>query len=94
MAWVLNLSAGGVCLLSQDPGEPGERVLLELEREDAPQVLVTSKVRWQVSTDDGYVLGCEFLDKNGYTALLDIAGREEPTATDKPAPGWLRLLWP
>jgi hypothetical protein len=94
MAWVLDLSPGGFCLLSQDPGDPGERVLLEREGEDAPQTLVTAKVRWQASTDEGYVVGCEFLDKDGYAALLEISGCPPPAAEEQPARGWLRFLWP
>lgn len=92
--WLLDLSAGGFCLLSQTTGGLGDRVLLRLKDDQQRVVLVTAKARWQVKSDDGYVVGCEFVDKHGYGVLRRIVDPEEPVARRRSVLCWLRFFWP
>jgi len=92
--WLLDLSAGGFCLLSQTTGRLAERVLLRLEDDQQREFLVTAMARWQVKTDDGYVVGCEFANKDGYGLLRRIVDPEEHVARSRLAFPWLRFLWP
>ena len=78
--WVLNISPGGFCLLAQRDGKPGERVCMLFEPENGPPINVRAKAQWQVETDEGYVVGCEFLDAGDYQVLSDLNNSTLPKA--------------
>ena len=70
---ILNYSpGGGFCMLSQSEGRPGDRVLLRFELQDGREVLVCGTARWQVESEDGYVIGCEFLHTRNSTMLSEL----------------------
>jgi len=90
---LLDLSTSGLCLLSQQGGTPGECVLLQPDPPDGHEVLVKAKARWQIETDDGYVIGCEFVNKHCYAMLRAVIDLEESAAPPPPSPWWRRLPW-
>lgn len=90
--WLLNYSRGGFCLLSQSDGRPGERTLLQLEREDGQVVVVPGKTQWQVESQEGFVIGYEFLDYRDYRVLSSLADSKPQDKRDSQA-GW-QLLGP
>ena len=70
---ILNYSpGGGFCMLSQTEGKPGDRVLLRFELSDGREVLVCGTARWQVESEDGYIIGCEFLHTRNSTMLSEL----------------------
>lgn len=70
---ILNYSpGGGFCMLSQTEGKPGDRVLLRFELHDGREVLVCGTARWQVESENGYVIGCEFLHTRNSTMLSEL----------------------
>ncbi len=70
---ILNYSpGGGFCMLSQTEGKPGDRVLLRFELQDGREVLVCGTARWQIESEDGYVIGCEFLHTRNSTMLSEL----------------------
>jgi hypothetical protein len=71
-ARIVDCSKGGFCMLSQLEGKPGERVQLQFEGNGQQQVQVRGKVVWQVESNDGYVLGCEFLDPEDFSVVTDL----------------------
>ena len=74
--WLLDYSRGGFRLLSQTERKPGERTLLQLERDDGQLVEVSGKTLWQVESQDGFVIGCEFLDHRDFSVLGSFADSE------------------
>ncbi len=86
-AWLLNYSEGGCCLLCITPGHPGNRVRLTLTEGDQ-EIHVTVKGQWQVLTEEGYVIGCEFIDGK----VLQILERMQEAAAPQNKPLWRRLL--
>lgn len=71
-ARIVDCSKGGFCMLSQLEGKPGERVQLQFEGNGQHQVQVRGKVVWQVESNEGYVLGCEFLDPQDFSVVTDL----------------------
>lgn len=70
---ILNYSpGGGFCMLSQTEGKPGDRVLLRFEVQDGREVLVCGTARWQIESEDGYVIGCEFLQTRNSSMLSEL----------------------
>jgi hypothetical protein len=46
--------------------------LLRFELQDGREVLVCGTARWQVESEDGYVIGCEFLHTRNSTMLSEL----------------------
>ena len=69
---ILNFSEGGFCLLSQNEGKPGERVLLQFALANGKELLVTAKAQWQVESDEGFVMGCEFLQPTDHRIFSEL----------------------
>lgn len=63
---------GGFCMLSQSEGKPGDRVLLRFESKEGREVLVCGTARWQVESEEGYVIGCEFLHTRNAAMLSEL----------------------
>lgn len=74
---IVDYSKGGFCLKSTDEGRPGERLLLQFRTGDGRDVLVQAKAQWQVETDDGFVVGCQFLDAEDYEVLTAVKESED-----------------
>lgn len=69
MLW--DLSDGGFCLLMPTPRKMGGRVLVAAG--DAMQsVTVPAKVQWEMHLGGGYLVGCQFINRQGYEALCSL----------------------
>ena len=51
-----NYSKGGLCVVSETPGDVGGELLLDL-REPSPAV-IAAKIQWQIEAGKVYILGC------------------------------------
>ena len=69
-AKVVNFSVGGFCLLVENKHEIDQRVKVMLDGNGNSEV-VAAQVRWQNETDDGYLIGCNFVEANSHVALLN-----------------------
>ena len=56
-----DISEIGVAFISDEPLQPGERVLITLYRSDDYHPRIPAVVRHVTSTDDGDRIGCEFV---------------------------------
>ena len=83
-AFIWNLSEGGFCLVS--PRKPGRRVLVSTENSS---ISVVGKVRWEMKTGGGYVVGCQFACKQSYDLMTAL----EPPLEAEPQPGVERRRW-
>jgi hypothetical protein len=72
-----NLSVGGFCLEASERGKPGERVLVFLEDADGKPQSVPGKAQWQMKKGERYVLGCTFVNNQGYPTMHDFLERRE-----------------
>ncbi len=80
-ARIVDCSKGGFCMLSQLDGKPGERVQLEFEGNGQKQVQIRGKVVWQVESNEGHVLGCEFLDPQDFSVVTDLEKSRRESGT-------------
>ncbi len=87
--WILNISEGGFCILTQRDGVPGERVQLILEPENCSPIHIRAKAQWQVETDEGIVVGCEFLHTRDYQVLRDLDNSTVPKKRRSSIWNWL-----
>jgi hypothetical protein len=71
-----NYSSGGFRLRSMYPIAVGQRVLLSLQ-EFEQQVAIPGRALWQVETEEGYSVGCSFLNGDGFDRLTSIVRRED-----------------
>ena len=83
-AFIWNLSEGGFCLVS--PRKPGRRVLVTTENSS---ISVVGKVRWEMKTGGGYVVGCQFSCKESYELMTAL----EPPLEPDHQPGVERRRW-
>jgi hypothetical protein len=72
-ASILNISDGGMCLLISQMRNVGDRLRLTLLDEDQKPAYVLITVCWQINTEDGYVLGCDFDNRAAYLRLKHFA---------------------
>lgn len=68
---IVDISPGGFCLLSPQPGKPGAHVMLKFAAEKG-DATVTGRCLWQVEIEQGFTLGCEFCSKSDYTTLRRV----------------------
>jgi len=59
-----DLSDGGFCMLCLDQPIEGDRFRMMLTTPDGETIFVTARVQWQKPMQDGFVAGCEFLEKD------------------------------
>ena len=71
---IVNLSSRGFCLASCQGGRPGARVRLCFGDGYDEQV-VTGRCRWQVDSEEGFTLGCEFSSPEDYAILRRVKDR-------------------
>jgi len=72
-AAILNISPGGLSLLMPRRGNVGRRISLTVSDEGEKPVRIYVKARWQIQTQDGTVVGCEFPDRATYLRLAQVA---------------------
>lgn len=72
-ASILNFSDGGMCLLMPQMRNVGDRIRLALFDENQKETYLLTTVCWQIETDDGHVLGCDFEDRGAYQDLKHLA---------------------
>jgi len=56
---IVNMSPGGFCISSPEPGHVDKRIWLDLENTDGKRIHVTARSVWQVQFESGYLIGCE-----------------------------------
>ena len=88
---IVNISSCGFCLISQQPGKPGNKVLLKFTDGDI-QDTVTGRCRWQVETDSGFTLGCEFSGPEDYQVLRRIQIQHDARLSSEKRGLFRRLL--
>ncbi len=83
---------GGFCLLAPSPGQPGGRVELLIEW-DGQKTRVRGKIQWRCRTEEGYLVGCEFLSGRDSIHFAGCLG-DEPSGVGawKHRCGWLESL--
>jgi len=70
-AFLWDLSEGGFCVLSPLSRPTGRRLLLTVATERG-KVAIPAKTQWTLKVGEGYVVGCEFMNKEGYMTLSDL----------------------
>ena len=81
---IVDFSSGGLRIRSPQQAEVGQRLLLQLE--DRPDVASSfmAKAAWQLRRDDGYELGCTFVNKEGPQLLHDAMPDDDDEQTETP----------
>jgi hypothetical protein len=74
---VLNVSHGGICLSISQDGKPGDRIRLTLPGDPERPTYLLLTVCWEVSTAEGYVVGCKFCQPSGYEKLRHLADAQD-----------------
>jgi hypothetical protein len=67
---IRNISLGGYCLHIPEEHDVGEKVKLQLEDPDGNEHSIAGRIRWQNKVEDGYLIGCSFVDSNSHLVLL------------------------
>lgn len=67
-------STGGFSMLCQQPGQAGRRMLLVLQRCGGHEAIVWANVHWRLKSKEQYLLGCTFLNRQGYPCLKKFIG--------------------
>lgn len=86
-ATLWDLSDGGFCLLMPVPRTMGGRVLV-LAGDEPKTVTVPAKVQWEMRVPEGYLAGCQFINRRGHAALRSVpaiggAPQPAPKTADK-----------
>jgi len=79
MLW--DLSDGGFCLLMPTPRKMGGRVLV-MAGEEGNRFEVPARIQWEIRNGEGYLVGCQFVNRMGYEALSNL----QKNHTDGPQP--------
>ena len=89
---LMDLSSGGFKMYSPESGEVGKRVLIATENHSGSPIL--AKVQWQHGRDDGFEIGCAFVDMHGCGTLMQQLEIERPELKAEDAPEQApRRLW-
>jgi hypothetical protein len=95
---IVDFSSGGLRIRSPQQAEMGQRLLLQLEDGADAAGSFMAKVAWQLRGEDGYELGCTFVNKDGPQLLRDALPDDDDVADEKAgAPrsrlrGWLLAM--
>lgn len=81
-----DISGGGFCMIAAEPAVINKRLHLVLETAAQTRFEIPARARWQVKSDQGYAIGCEFLYSQGYHLMHAIFA-----APRKPS-GWESFL--
>jgi hypothetical protein len=91
---IRDFSAGGLCLTSSHEAQRGQRLLLQLGDVEEAQTKTMVEVQWCIQFNDGYLLGCSFLHREGLAAVrrLAAAPRSPADSAAVPAEGFRARL--
>lgn len=67
-----DISGGGFCMIAAEPAIMNKRLHLILETARQKRFVIPARSRWQVKSDVGYSIGCEFLYSQGYHLMHAI----------------------
>ena len=81
MLW--DLSDGGFCLLMPTPRTMGGRVLV-MAGEEGNRFEVPAKIQWEMHVGEGYLVGCQFVNRLGYEALYKLHNGQRHNQTETP----------
>jgi hypothetical protein len=73
----VDISEAGFCILSPKPGQTGQRMLLSHGTGDST-ITLQAKAQWCAKLERVYLVGCAFLDHQGYLSLKEALGRATP----------------
>jgi hypothetical protein len=73
----VDISEAGFCILCPKPGETGQRMLLSHGTGDAT-ITLQAKAQWCAKLERVYLVGCAFVDHQGYLRLKEALGRSAP----------------
>jgi hypothetical protein len=93
-AVVQDLSSEGFCMLCRKSGEPGQRLKLRLSSADGRQRMIAARSRWQIRTEEGFLVGCAFLNPYDFHVLWQMAQGVQPAPSvvsrlTLPTPPWV-----
>ncbi len=74
VAWILNVSEGGFCMLTNLAGSPPQRVSLATEGDEDLDLNIVARSKWQVQTEEGFCVGCEFVSNQTFKSLQQLIG--------------------
>lgn len=90
-------SPGGIRLFSPQPINVGERLLLDVRDENYELCSIPARAMWQIDTDDGYTIGCAFLNKSGYASMVRVvvstSQADGQAVKNQHRPGVMLLVW-
>ncbi|HEV3023043.1 MAG TPA: PilZ domain-containing protein [Pirellulales bacterium] len=81
-----DVSAGGISLRSPRPGRVGTRMVIVATGADGGAVQVAVRVQWQIADDEGYLVGCAFVNVEGHSAMCEFVTNDQPGQTHRPVP--------
>jgi len=70
-AFLWDISEGGFCILSPQPSKTGRRVLICAQGANEV-VQIPAKTQWEMKVGDGWVVGCEFATREGYSLVQKL----------------------
>jgi len=79
-AYLWDVSEGGFCILSPQTRQVGRRVLITIEHQGRTEQ-VQAETHWQAPVAGGYVVGCQFINREGCDLLRELTELQ----TDAPA---------
>ncbi len=86
---VVDISKGGFCLVASQEFESGERLLLEIDRGQEVEILLSARAKWCRKVGTEYWVGCEFLTHDGFAALRPFTERKAKTLLLRPTSFWI-----
>ncbi len=69
-----NYCQGSVCLFTAVPGDIGKQVRVIVK--ERMEVVVVAKCLWQLRVADGYLLGCQFINDDGFAQLCSCVSSD------------------
>jgi hypothetical protein len=67
---LIDISESGFCIRSSRPGQVGQRIRLSLEPANGTST-VQAKAQWCMKVDDCFLVGCAFVDHDGWVSLSE-----------------------
>lgn len=64
-----DFSATGFCLSGPISAMQGRRMALHMECAETGKSTIRGKVQWSMKTADGHLVGCTFIDDDGYARM-------------------------
>jgi hypothetical protein len=82
---VRDFSGGGLCLTAPYAAKKGQRLLLHLGDGEKAQGNALVEVQWCIQFDEGHLIGCSFLHREGQSAVRRMAHSTQPKPDDEPS---------